>query len=145
MTVQVTARTVETVKGPKQAWVVEPTETIVVDRARLTRFRSEGHTGSDVDRVAFTRLLFENLEEQLDAHAAGGFPALRPRFERLFRMQGEPVGVEEIGGERIDGVARGIAPDGALEIEIGEGPRSGEVARVMAGDVTLAKSTRDAR
>ena len=54
-------------------------------------------------------------------------------------MTGEPIGVEEIGRGRVDGIARGIAPDGALEVEITEGPRTGERIRVMAGDVTLSK------
>ena len=60
-------------------------------------------------------------------------------------MSGEPIGVEEIGGSRIDGTAMGIAPNGALEVEIREGPRAGEIVRVMAGDVTLAKPASDAR
>jgi len=101
--------------------------------------------GKSIDRIAFTRCLFECLESQLDAHARGGFDALRPRFESYFRMRGEPIGVEEIGGSRIDGIARGIAPNGALELEISEGERAGETVRVMAGDVTLAKPAGDAR
>ena len=101
--------------------------------------------GRPVDRIAFTRRLFEHLERQLDLHAAGGFDAIRPRFESFFRMTGEPVGVDEIGGTRIEGIARGIAPGGALEVEIREGPREGEIIRVMAGDVTLAKPTPDER
>ena len=101
--------------------------------------------GHSVDRIAFTRRLFENLEIQLDRHTLGGFDAVRPRFESFFRMRGEPVGVEQMGGQRIDGLALGIAQDGALEVEIARGPRAGEVIRVMAGDVTLAKSTPRAR
>lgn len=112
-------------------------------RRHATSLASE--LGHPVDRIAVTRRLFEHLETQLDRHAKGGFEALRPRFESFFRMTGEQVGVEEIGGHRIDGIARGIAPGGALEVEIGEGPRQGEVVRVMAGDVTLAKPTSDAR
>ena len=95
--------------------------------------------GAPVDRVAFTRHLFERLEAQLDLHARGGFEAIRPRFEAFFRMTDEAIGVEEIGGSRVDGLARRIAPDGALEVEITEGPRTGETIRVMAGDVTLSK------
>jgi len=95
--------------------------------------------GRPVDRIAFTRLLFERLEVQLDLHARGGFDAIRPRFESFFRMTGESIGVEEIGRGRVDGIARGIAPDGALEVEITDGPRTGERIRVMAGDVTLSK------
>lgn len=101
--------------------------------------------GRPVDRVAFTRRLFENLEIQLERHASGGFDSIRPRFEYFFRMAGEPVGIDEIGGQRLEGIARGIAPSGALEVEISEGPRAGETVRVMAGDVTLAKPTPDER
>jgi BirA family biotin operon repressor/biotin-[acetyl-CoA-carboxylase] ligase len=109
-------------------------------RALATSIRSE--TQSLVDRIEFTRRLFENLELQLEAHAKGGFNALRPRFASFFRMTGAVIGVEEIGGGRIDGIARGIAPNGALEVEINKGPRTGETVRVMAGDVTLAKPDR---
>ena len=106
-------------------------------RSLATSLSSE--LGHPVDRVAFSRLLFENLERHLDTHARGGFEALRPRFESFFRMRGEPVGVEEVRGEHIQGIARGIAPSGALEIEITEGERMGEIVRVLAGDVTLTK------
>lgn len=112
-------------------------------RRHATSLSSE--IGAPVDRIAFTRTLFERLEDQVDVHSRGGFEAVRPRFEAFFRMAGEPVGVEEIGGRRIDGIALGIAPNGALEVEIGAGPRQGEIVRVMAGDVTLAKPPPDAR
>lgn len=111
-------------------------------RRHATSLSSE--LGRPVDRIAFTRFLFERLEFQLDLHAAGGFDAVRPRFESFFRMVGESVGIEEIGGQRLDGIVRGIAPGGALEIEASAGPRRGEIMRVMAGDVTLAKPTPDA-
>lgn len=112
-------------------------------RPLATSLKSE--IGGHVDRVAFARRLFEALERQLDLHEAGGFDAVRPRFEAYFRMRGEAVGIEELGGGRIDGRARSIAPDGALEVEITSGARAGETTRVMAGDVTLAKPTPDAR
>ena len=101
--------------------------------------------GHPVDRIAFARRLFENLENQIDLHSAQGFDAVRPRFESFFRMRGEAVGIEEIAGERINGRALGIAPNGALEVEICEGPRAGTTMTVMAGDVTLAKPRRDER
>lgn len=95
--------------------------------------------GRPVDRVAFTQDLFRRLELRLDQHAAGGFEALRSRFESFFRMRGEPVVIDEIGGQRIEGVTRGIAADGALEVAIDDASRAGRIVRVMAGDVTLAK------
>jgi BirA family biotin operon repressor/biotin-[acetyl-CoA-carboxylase] ligase len=112
-------------------------------RAHATSLKSE--MGTPVDRVAFARRLFQTLEGQLDLHEGGGFDAVRPRFESFFRMRGEPVGIEELGGGRIDGRARAIGPDGALEVEIERGARAGETVRVMAGDVTLAKPAPDAR
>ncbi len=65
-------------------------------RAHATSLASA--LGRPVDRIAFTRRLFERLETQLDRHADGGFDAIRPAFESYFRMAGEPVGVDEIGG-----------------------------------------------
>lgn len=118
-----------------------------VDRETFPKEFRDGATslsselGHSIDRVAFARRLFENLETQIDLHSEAGFDAVRPRFEFFFRMRGEPVGIDELGGEHVDGIALGIAPNGALEIEITEGPRSGKVIRVMAGDVTLSKPT----
>ena len=112
-------------------------------RALATSVASE--VGRPIDRAAFSRRLFESLERAVDTHAQSGFEPLRPRFEHYFRMAGSPVTVEEFGGRRTSGVARGIAANGALEIEIQGGERAGEIVRVLAGDVTLAKPTPDGR
>jgi biotin-(acetyl-CoA carboxylase) ligase len=88
-----------------------------------------------VDRVAFARRLYEGLEPLLDACAEGGFDAVRPRFEARFRMVGRAVRVVEAGGTGLDGRVRGLDADGALLVE----RDGGGVARVVAGDVTLAK------
>jgi BirA family biotin operon repressor/biotin-[acetyl-CoA-carboxylase] ligase len=93
------------------------------------------HTGRRVDRLAFARRLYEVLERTLDACAAGGFAAVRPTFEARFRMPGRRVRVRELDGSEIPGVALGIDADGALRIRRDAG---GE-ARVVAGDVTIAK------
>jgi len=112
-------------------------------RAHATSLAAE--LGRPVERAAFTRDLFERLESALDAHARSGFESLRPRFEARFRMAGAEVAVDSLSGQRLEGRARGIAADGALEIELTRGPRTGEIVRVLAGDVTLAKPDRDAR
>lgn len=106
-------------------------------RALATSLASE--LGWPVDRAAFARRLFESLESVFDTHAESGFEALRSRFEAYFRMAGDAVTVEALGGPRISGRARGIASNGALEIEVQSGERAGEIVRVLAGDVTLAK------
>jgi BirA family biotin operon repressor/biotin-[acetyl-CoA-carboxylase] ligase len=98
--------------------------------------------GARVERAAFARALFGTLERRLDEHARGGFDALRPRFEGLFRMLGRRVRVVDAlsaaaarGAGELAGRVGGIAPDGALLVERDDG----ETCRVIAGDVTLAK------
>jgi BirA family biotin operon repressor/biotin-[acetyl-CoA-carboxylase] ligase len=91
--------------------------------------------GRRVDRVAFARLLYGTLEAALDAFVAGGFEALRPRFDARFRMAGEKVRVADAGGAELYGVALGIDRDGALRVRRDDG----RIERVIAGDVSLAK------
>jgi len=86
-----------------------------------------------IDRVSFTRRLYGILEAVLDVHASRGFAGLRSRFDAYFRMPGQPVEVIEMDGSRLAGIARGIADDGALEVECPDG----RVQRIIAGDVTL--------
>ncbi len=92
------------------------------------------HTGRRVDRVGFSRRLYRSLEEVLDRHAAGGFEALRDRYERFFRMAGAAVRVSHLDGGALCGVATGVDADGALRIRTDAGASE----RVLAGDVTLA-------
>jgi BirA family biotin operon repressor/biotin-[acetyl-CoA-carboxylase] ligase len=107
-------------------------------RASATSVRSA--TGRVVDRVAFARGLYHALEQAFDAFEKGGFQALRPRFEERFRMPGRAVRVQEIGPRgsapvETAGVCRGIDASGALLVERGDG----EIARVLAGDVTVVR------
>jgi BirA family biotin operon repressor/biotin-[acetyl-CoA-carboxylase] ligase len=101
-------------------------------RAGATSLRSE--LGRPVERAAFARRLFGTLEDVLDVHADRGFAALRPRFDRFYRMAGRPVVVSEPGGGRLEGVALEPDADGALAVRRGDGA----VVRVLAGDVTLS-------
>jgi len=105
-------------------------------RHLATSLRS--HLGTPIDRLEFTRRLFDTLEDALDTHAREGFDALRPRFDRRFRMPGQAVEVRGVGqadGDVTRGVVRGLAEDGALELE----DETGAIRRVLAGDVTIAK------
>ena len=98
------------------------------------------HTGRRVDRVAFARRLYHALEEVLDTHAAGGFAAIRPRFESRFRMAGRPIRVRDLDGAETGGRCAGIDADGALLLDDAGGLRR----RVVAGDVTVVKEREDA-
>jgi len=110
-------------------------------RSRATSLRS--HSGKRVDRLAFTRRLYGNLERVFDVCGSRGFDAVRPEFESRFRMPGRRVTVCEFDGSRLEGTAIGIDRDGALRIRRdGQPPGSDEEVRVIAGDVTLAKESR---
>jgi len=102
-------------------------------RRRATSLCAEA--GRPVDRARFTRRLYGTLEEMLDLHAAAGFEGLRPRFERYFRMVGEPLRVTDPNGAGTTGTAEGIDTDGALLLRLPDGSR----VRILAGDVTLAR------
>ena len=100
-------------------------------RDRATSLRSAG--GARIDRIRFARGLFVILEDVLDLHETSGFDAIRPRFEPWFRMRGRRTLVHGMRGDTLEGVAHGIAPDGALELEHADG----RIERVIAGDVSL--------
>ena len=103
-------------------------------RGRATSLAAE--LGRPVDRVGFAARLYDTLEAVLDRHAEGGFGAVRPRFEAYFRMVGRPVEVLGVDGRAFGGHAAGIDGDGALVVQC----HDGSTERVVAGDVTLAKS-----
>lgn len=116
-------------------------------RSLATSLRS--FSGASVDRLAFVRRMYHGLETLLDLHAAGGFQAVRPRFERRFAMRGRAVRVRDAtrgpdvpgaGGPadaaaETAGLVEGIDADGALVLRGPDGTRT----RVVAGDVTIVK------
>ncbi len=102
---------------------------------RATATSLASHCGRRIDRVAFAQRLYNALERTLDTCAERGFEALRPRFEARFRMRGRSLTVLELDGTRQSGVAEGVATDGALLLRRDDG----ELSRVVAGDVTIAK------
>ncbi|MCU0274793.1 MAG: biotin--[acetyl-CoA-carboxylase] ligase, partial [Acidimicrobiales bacterium] len=112
-------------------------------RALATSLRS--HAGREVDRLSFVARLYHGLEDVLEAHAEGGFPAIRPRFEARFRMPGRRIRISD-GTSVVAGTCRGLDDDGALLVErdAGEaGPgtdrEGGRLVRALAGDVTVLK------
>lgn len=90
--------------------------------------------GRAIDRARFASALFDRLEDVLDAHAAGGFAALRPRFDAFFRMLGCRVRVADAAERVREGEVLGVGADGSLRL----GTTAGE-ERFLAGDVTLLK------
>lgn len=56
---------VETVSGPRTAWVVTPTRRLRVDRERLEAFREHGYPSSDVDRELLALVRATGSDSQL--------------------------------------------------------------------------------
>lgn len=109
------------------------------DEFRAIATSLASHLGRPVDRIGFAARLYDTLEAVLDLHADGGFEAVRPRFEARFRMRGRRIRVlDAVAGAdapALEGRAEGIDADGALWVARDDGSR----ARVVAGDVTIAK------
>jgi BirA family biotin operon repressor/biotin-[acetyl-CoA-carboxylase] ligase len=94
------------------------------------------HGGHPIERISFTRRLYENLEPILDTCAREGFAGVLPRFETRFHMSGRRVRVRDLDGGVRAGTVVGIDGEGALRLR----PQHGDAEeRVVAGDVTLEK------
>jgi len=93
------------------------------------------HRRGPVDRVPFTRGLYENLESTLETCEREGLSGVLPRFETRFRMRGRTVRVRDLDGSTRVGSVAGIGEDGALLLS----REGGRPERVLAGDVTLEK------
>jgi BirA family biotin operon repressor/biotin-[acetyl-CoA-carboxylase] ligase len=95
-----------------------------------TSIRDETGVAQDVER--FTELLLATLEPWIEQYLAGGVAAIAAEWEARADL-GRAVTVGTVTG-----IARGLAPDGALRVEL----PGGEELRVVAGDVNLATAGR---
>ncbi|HWP35170.1 MAG TPA: biotin--[acetyl-CoA-carboxylase] ligase [Thermodesulfobacteriota bacterium] len=91
--------------------------------------------GRPVDRAAVARRLLEALEAWVDRYRRHGFGPVREAWERLAGLPTRlAVTVPGDGGEEVvEGVARGLADDGALLLETPAGVRE-----VRAGEAAPA-------
>jgi BirA family biotin operon repressor/biotin-[acetyl-CoA-carboxylase] ligase len=96
-------------------------------------------TGRRVDRIAFTAILCETLEDAYGRFLAEGFGALVGEWEARSCLAGRRVTVE-CAGRRTTGTVRGLDPDGRLVLD---GPEGEE--RIVAGDVTVVNGYAAAR
>jgi BirA family biotin operon repressor/biotin-[acetyl-CoA-carboxylase] ligase len=82
------------------------------------------------DRLELLCRFLEALEELYDRFVSEGFEAVRPRWDRWFRMAGREVRVSG-GGRMREGRVLGLADDGALELATA----AGGIERIHAGDI----------
>jgi BirA family biotin operon repressor/biotin-[acetyl-CoA-carboxylase] ligase len=127
-------------EGDRVAWLVlgigvnvnlEPDDFPPELRGLATSLRIAG--GRALDRVAFAEALLARLEVLLDRLRAEGLAPVLDLYRDYFRMRGSRVRVGGPGIAReIEGIADGLAEDGALVVSTPSGRE-----RVLAGDVRL--------
>jgi BirA family biotin operon repressor/biotin-[acetyl-CoA-carboxylase] ligase len=76
-----------------------------------------------LDRNAVLGAMLQHLVQVLDAFGDTGFAPLREEWERYHEHQGREIMVTLPGGQTDDGVAQGIADDGALLFRSGSAIR----------------------
>lgn len=88
-------------------------------------------TGAPVARVAVARTLFTHLDQLYEEYLSQGFNHIRQEWVRRSAFQNRMVRVA-VGDGYVEGVATGIADDGALLLDRGQG----QTERIISGDVT---------
>lgn len=88
-------------------------------------------TGKICDRTAVAAELFSRLDTRYMETLSGGFAAVRAIWEGYSALDGRRVSVVD-GQSRLAGTVMGIAPDGALLLDV-----DGNTVRVLAGDVSV--------
>ena len=98
----------------------------------------EGETGRTVDREPLIEALLCALRKKYEALEQPGGVArtLAEWSQRSSYATGKSVRVE-LGVETIEGVTRGLEPDGALRVETGDG----EIRIVRAGEIAALRQT----
>lgn len=91
-----------------------------------------GYSG---DRNRLLAAVLAELARLLPAFEQQGFAPLLPEWEARHAMQGAPARLLQPNGDVLEGIAVGVAPDGALRFATQDGER-----RVHAGEVSLRRA-----
>jgi BirA family biotin operon repressor/biotin-[acetyl-CoA-carboxylase] ligase len=83
------------------------------------------------DRNVLVAAVLDELVATLRTFERNGFAAFESEWRGLDSMRDKPVRVLS-ANETINGIARGVAADGSLQVEV-----QGQVRRFMSGDVSL--------
>ena len=91
--------------------------------------------GGRPSRNALAAALLDAILELFADYGQGGFTAWRERWQARDALQGQPV-VLRRGSEVLQGIAEGIAEDGALWLRVGA-----ERRRIAGGELSLRAAT----
>jgi BirA family biotin operon repressor/biotin-[acetyl-CoA-carboxylase] ligase len=105
-------------------------------RATATSLALHLDSHQRIGRAAILAKLLHELEIELERFFAGGFAAIRKRYESRCIVIGREIEVEQRDGSRLAAIAIGLDDDGALRARPREG---GPSFRVQSADVWLAQ------
>jgi BirA family biotin operon repressor/biotin-[acetyl-CoA-carboxylase] ligase len=91
--------------------------------------------GRGLERSELLGVLLSELAGVLDAFSRDGFPPLRDEWERHHAHQGKRIALKLPGGRIEQGVAQGVADDGALIFQTGSAVR-----RLHSGEISLREA-----
>ena len=86
------------------------------------------------ERNLLLAVLLRELAGMLHGFATGGFATLRDEWEACHMLQDQPVRLSLPDGKYINGIARGVTDDGALQVETSKGMQT-----FNAGEISLRR------
>jgi BirA family biotin operon repressor/biotin-[acetyl-CoA-carboxylase] ligase len=101
----------------------------------------ESACGNALDRNAVLGAMLRHLVQVLDAFGDSGFAPLREEWERYHAHQGSRITVSLPGGQTDNGIAQGIADDGALLLRSGSALRRLHSAEISVRTTARAKAS----
>ena len=90
----------------------------------------EAHTKTRIDRLIFLEHILRGFFDWRLKITSSKFLSY---WQSRLAYQNEPITVEQGDGTKMNGIQKGVAPDGSLEIELEGGKRE----RILIGDVRL--------
>jgi BirA family transcriptional regulator, biotin operon repressor / biotin---[acetyl-CoA-carboxylase] ligase len=100
----------------------------------------ESACGRAIDRSAALGVMIAELAAVLEGFSAHGFRPFRAEWQRYHVHQNKRVTVKLPGGRSDEGIARGVAEDGALLFDTGSAVR-----RLHSGEISLREAHAEAR
>ena len=88
--------------------------------------------GREISRINFIQTLYLNLETWYKRYLNYGFEPVRKAWTSYFTMAGKWAKIQQMD-KIVEGIAMGIDNDGALLLQ----EKSGNITRVISGDVTI--------
>ncbi|MDH4285253.1 MAG: biotin--[acetyl-CoA-carboxylase] ligase [Gallionellaceae bacterium] len=96
-------------------------------------------TAAVPERNLLLATILHELHQVLEIFSLRGFAAVRPDWEKHHSAQGRKVQLLLPGGDRVTGIACGVADDGSLKLETAQGIRLFNAGEVSLRNIRVAE------